>query len=174
MKYDTLADFQSDVNRMNADDAEVYLNKFENMINAHEWKCSQKHAQTGYLKERIERNMPIEIAQNKDLKLSFDDVKRGVASVDEFISTLSDEDLETLCHGDLRMDSPLGAKGNAGAFGGITDSLKAKGVPCAITTDGPSGIRLCAKASLLPCGSAIASSWNEELAENCIRSSLSK
>ena len=165
MKYDTLADFQSDVNRMNADDAEVYLNKFENMINAHEWKCSQKHAQTGYLKERIERNMPIEIAQNKDLKLSFDDVKRGVASVDEFISTLSDEDLETLCHGDLRMDSPLGAKGNAGAFGGISDSLKAKGVPCAITTDGPSGIRLCAKASLLPCGSAIASSWNEELAE---------
>lgn len=165
MKYDTLADFQSDLNRMDAEDAETYLNKFENMIRAHEWKCRTKTAETGYLKKRIEDNIPDEIAQNATLNISFDDVKRGVATIDEFISTLSDEDLETLCHGDLRMNSPLGAKGNAGAFGGISDSLRKRGVPCAITTDGPSGIRLCAKASLLPCGSAIASSWNEELAQ---------
>lgn len=162
---ETFEEFMAKMNKLSEDELENFLSNLENGMQSYDWKYHIVKGESGYLKERIERNMPIEIAQNKDLKLSFDDVKRGVVSVDEFISTLSDEDLETLCHGDLRMNSPLGAKGNAGAFGGISDSLKAKGVPCAITTDGPSGIRLCAKASLLPCGSAIASSWNEELAE---------
>ncbi len=117
------------------------------------------------LKERILNNLPKEIAQNKDLNISFNDIKSGIATVEEFVSTLSDEELEVLCHGEGCMNSALGAKGNAGAFGGISKSLRDKDVPVAITTDGPSGIRLCAKASLLPCGSAIASSWNEALAQ---------
>ena len=164
-QFDTFESFESYVSEMTAEDALAYMENLENKLRSYDWKMRVKHAESGYLKERIERNMPKEIAQNTDLKISFDDVKRGIASVDDFVSTLTDEELETLCHGDLRMNSPLGARGNAGAFGGISESLKAKGVPNAITTDGPSGIRLCAKASLLPCGSAIASSWNEELAE---------
>ena len=163
--YSSFANFRNDVSRMSEEDAINFVERLENKIMSFDKKYRVKHVESGYLKERIERNMPVEIAQNKDLKVSFDDVKSGIATVEQFISTLTDEELETLCHGDLRMNSPLGARGNAGAFGGISESLKAKGVPVAITTDGPSGIRLCAKASLLPCGSAIASSWNEELAE---------
>lgn len=71
-----------------------------------------------------------------------------------------------LTHGDYKMNSPLGAKGNAGVFGGISESLREKGVPAVVTTDGPSGIRLMTYASLLPCGTAIASTFNKDLVEN--------
>ena len=60
------------------------------------------------------------------------------------------------------MNSPLGAAGNAGAIGGVSESLRAKGIPAAITTDGPSGIRLSACCSLLPSGICLASSWDTE------------
>lgn len=70
-----------------------------------------------------------------------------------------------LTHGDYKMNSPLGAKGNAGVFGGISESLREKGVPTVVTTDGPSGIRLMTYASLLPCGTAVASTFNKDLVE---------
>lgn len=127
------------------------------------WEYRQAHSESGYLKKRILDNMPKVIQHKHNLKANFDDVKRGVLSVEDFVATLSDRELEVLCHGDLRMDSKYGAKGNAGAFGGICKSLEKKGVPAAITTDGPSGIRIAQKASLLPCGTAIASSWNTDL-----------
>ena len=172
---ETYAEFREKMNEMSADEIERFMYNLDYALENSGWKYRTVHAQNGYLKERIEKSMPSEIAQNKDLKVPFCDVKDGVVSIDEFISTLSDEELETLCHGDLRMNSPLGAKGNAGAFGGISESLRAKGVPSAITTDGPSGIRLCQKASLLPCGTCIASSWNEKLAEelySCVSSEM--
>ena len=61
------------------------------------------------------------------------------------------------------MNSPLGAKGNAGVLGGVSDSLRAKGVPPVTTTDGPSGIRLSASCSLLPSGMVLASTWDTAL-----------
>lgn len=147
---------------LSPDDVEKMHRRIDNYV-AKEYRV--KRVNEVDLKERILSNLPQEIAQNKDLKISFDDVKSGVATIEEFISTLSDEELETLCHGEGRMNSALGTQGNAGAFGGVSESLRQKGVPVAIATDGPSGIRLCQRASLLPCGSAIASSWNEELAQ---------
>ena len=57
------------------------------------------------------------------------------------------------------MDSPLGVPGNAGTLGGVTEALRARGIPVVTTTDGPSGLRLAATAALLPCGTALASSW---------------
>ena len=63
------------------------------------------------------------------------------------------------------MDSPLGAKGNAGAFGGVLQSLRDKGVKPVITTDGPSGIRLRASCSLIPIGTLLACTYNTELVE---------
>ncbi len=162
---ETFAEFKQKMDRLTDDEVERLMHNLEYTLENYGWKNRVVKAQSGYLKERIEKNMPTEIAQNKDLNVSFDDVKRGVATIDEFISTLSDEELETLCHGDLRMNSPLGAKGNAGVFGGISESLRAKGVPTATATDGPSGIRLTRKASLLPCGTCIASAWNEQLAK---------
>ena len=117
------------------------------------------------LKDRITSRLPKEIEQKVDFNIDFCDVKDGVVSLDRFISSLSDTELEMLSHGDYRMNSPLGTKGNAGAFGGICDSLRARHVPPVTTTDGPSGIRLLVGASLLPCGTALASTWNEKLVE---------
>lgn len=129
------------------------------------WEYRQAYSETGYLKKRILDNMPKAIKHKPHFKPHFDDAKSGVVSVEDFVATLTDRELEMLCHGDYRMDSKYGTKGNAGAFGGICKSLQKRGVPCAITTDGPSGIRLSQKASLLPCGSCIASSWNTELTQ---------
>ena len=117
------------------------------------------------LKDRITSRLPKEIEQKVDFNIDFCDVKDDVVSLDRFISSLSDTELEMLSHGDYRMNSPLGTKGNAGAFGGICDSLRARHVPPVTTTDGPSGIRLLVGASLLPCGTALASTWNEKLVE---------
>ena len=55
---------------------------------------------------------------------------------------------------------------HAGVLGGITESLRALGVPPATTTDGPSGIRLRATCSLLPSGTALACSWNLPLVQD--------
>ena len=93
------------------------------------------------------------------------DVAAGSADLDDVVARLSAEDLAQLAYGDIEMGSPLGAPGNAGAFGGLTESLRALGVPPIITTDGPSGIRVSAFASLLPCGTALASAWDPALVE---------
>ena len=52
-------------------------------------------------------------------------------------------------------------------FGGVTPELLRYGIPIACGNDGPSGIRMdCgAKATLMPCGTALAASWNDELVE---------
>lgn len=101
--------------------------------------------------------------------VSFADVAAGEATLDSFIAQLSPSELASLSYGDITMDSPLGAPGNAGALGGVTEALRSRGVPPAITTDGPSGIRIAAYASLLPCGTALASTWDpraiEEMAD---------
>lgn len=126
-------------------------------------KYHQVATESVSVKDRILERLPNETPQNKDLICTFDDVKAGNLSVEEFVSTLTDEELEVLVRGHLRMNSPLGTEGNAGAFGGTEQSLQDRGIPAVITTDGPSGIRLAHYASLLPCGTAIASSMNEEL-----------
>ena len=89
-------------------------------------------------------------------------MKRGAATPEELAACLSDDELEAISRGDYTMNSPLGAAGNAGAIGGVSESLRAKGIPAAITTDGPSGIRLSACCSLLPSGICLASSWETE------------
>ncbi len=117
------------------------------------------------LKDRIVNNLPEEIEQKVDFNMDFCDVKDGILSMDRFIGSLSDKELELLTHGHYKMNSPLGASGNAGAFGGISGGLRSRHIPPVITTDGPSGIRLLTRTSLLPCGTALASTWNEKLVE---------
>ena len=63
------------------------------------------------------------------------------------------------------MGSNLGVAGNAGAFGGVIESLRQKGVPPIITSDGPAGLRLKKYCALQPCGTALACTWNTELME---------
>lgn len=117
-----------------------------------------------HLKERITENLPEEITRNKR-KLNFSQVKSGEITLDEFIGSLTDKELEGLTRGQGSMDSKDGVAGNAGAYCGIIPELKKKGVPPIITTDGPAGIRISKYTSLLPCGTGIACSFNTELLE---------
>ena len=55
-------------------------------------------------------------------------------------------------------------RGNAGVLGGVTKSLRNKGVAPLTTTDGPSGIRIKACCSLLPIGASLSAMWNPDLA----------
>lgn len=104
-----------------------------------------------------------EIRQTGDRGIKLDDVKNGKYSMSEFIAQLDNDELEAISRGDYTMNSPLGTRGNAGVLGGVTESLRKKGVDCLTATDGPSGIRLSAQCSLLPCGTLLASTFDEEL-----------
>lgn len=117
------------------------------------------------LKQRILEALPQEIPFTGDRGFQLSNVAQGVCSLDDFIAQLSPDDLEALSHGDRIMGSPLGTKGNAGVFGGITEHLRALGVPPVTATDGPSGIRLQCYASLLPCGTALAATWDIALVQ---------
>ncbi len=115
------------------------------------------------LKDTITENLPETLNMNVGLHYSLQDVIDEKITLDDFAATLTYNELEAISRGDYVMNSPLGAKGNAGVFGGVLESLRNKGVPPITTTDGPSGIRLAAYSALFPCGTALASSWNCEL-----------
>lgn len=116
-------------------------------------------------KDQVLENLPEPIPFTGDLGISFRDVCKGTNSIDDFIAQLTPEELNALCKGEGQMDSPLGTKGNAGMLGGTTRSLRDKGLPTLTTTDGPSGIRVCYYTALLPCGTALASSWDVKAVE---------
>ena len=117
------------------------------------------------LRQRILDNIPEPIFQtgNKGIKLK--DVKEGNATLDAFVAQLSLEELEAISRGGGIMGHPLGAKGNAGIFGGTLESLRKKGVPPVVTTDGPSGIRLYDSCSLMPIGTLLACTYDTALME---------
>ncbi len=116
-------------------------------------------------KKRITENLPKEITPTGDKGIKLIDVKNKKYSIEEFVAQLSDEDLCNISRGEGGMGSSLGIEGNAGAYGGITDSLRAKGIPAIITADGPAGLRIRRFTTLLPCGTAVACSFNDELVE---------
>lgn len=116
-------------------------------------------------KERILENLPKEIAQTGDKGIKLTDVKNGKKTIEEFVAQLSDEELCDINRGEGAMNSNLGVPGNAGAYGGISESLREKGIPAIITADGPAGLRISRYTSLLPCGTSIACSFNDDLVE---------
>ena len=118
------------------------------------------------LKQEILDHLPpaLPVTGNKGFVLA--DVAEGSVNLDDFVAQLSTTEMELLSRGEGMMDSPLGASGNAGAMAGVSDSLRQKGIPPVITTDGPSGIRLRATCSLLPSGTALACSWNLPLVQD--------
>ena len=117
------------------------------------------------LRERILNNLPEELGSTVEKKIHFSEVVDGTYSLEEFVAQLSEEELEALSRGYGVMDAPQGTSGNAGTFGGIMPLLEERGVPVLTTTDGPAGIRINAYTSLLPCGTALASTWDLELVE---------
>lgn len=117
------------------------------------------------LRNRILEDLPEEIpvTGNQGIKLS--DVKAGKHTLEEFVAGLDDKKLCDLSRGEGKMNSTLGVSGNAGIFAGITEDLRKLDVPVIVTADGPAGLRLNTFTTLLPCGTAIACTWNQELVE---------
>lgn len=115
--------------------------------------------------EKIEagRKPAIPYIGNKGYKLA--DVYNKKVTIEEFVAQFSERDLMGIFYGE-GMCSHKVTPGTAGAFGGVTDNLRAFGIPVACCADGPSGIRMdCGtKAFSLPNGTAIACSFNLQLA----------
>ena len=119
---------------------------------------------TDNLREIILKNLPADCGYTGDEGLELQDVKDGKCTLDEFVAQLSLDELEAISRGDYTMNSKLGNEGNAGVMGGVTKSLRNKGIAPLTTTDGPSGIRIKACCSLLPIGASVSAMWNTDLA----------
>lgn len=117
-------------------------------------------------KDRLEEDRAemkeIPYTGDKGIKLS--DVKEGRATMDDFIAQISDEDMMAMTRGE-GMSSTRVIPGTCAAYGGITDSLQALGIPAAACTDGPSGLRIDSGVVALqgPNGSCLASTFDTEL-----------
>lgn len=116
--------------------------------------------------ERPPHSPPADVPYTGDKGIRLADVKQGRRSMEEFIAQFTDEDLAGISVGE-GMNSPKVTGGTGCAFGGVTPSLLRLGVPLACGTDGPSGIRMDsgAKATLIPNGTLLACSWNDELVQ---------
>ena len=117
------------------------------------------------LRERVLNELPKATEPQCYAGEKLRDVKSGKITMEHFVSVLSNDELEALTHGDYTMNSKLGAPGNAGAFAGVLPSLRKKGIPPVITTDGPSGIRLSEICSLIPIGTLLACSFDAALVQ---------
>lgn len=116
--------------------------------------------------ERIEANLPQEIAQTGDKGYKLRDVHEGKISMETFIAQFSDEDLAAIVRGE-GMSNPLVTPGTASAFGGVSERLQHYGVPIGCTADGPSGIRMDSghQATQVPIGTLLAATWDLALVE---------
>ena len=114
---------------------------------------------------RILNNMPEDIEPVGDVGYKLIDVKEGRVTMQEFVAQLSLDELEAISRGDYTIDSPLGAAGNTGVCAGVLESLREKGVPAIVTSDGPTGLSLKANCSLLPIAFLLGCSFNCELVE---------
>lgn len=121
------------------------------------------------LKQRILDRLPEEIAVTGDKGITLTDVMEGRAALDDFIAQLTDVELEALTRGHGMMGSSLGVPGNAGVLGGVIKSLRDKGVTPVTCCDGPAGLRMKRFCALMPCGTALASTWNGPLVEKLHR-----
>ncbi len=110
------------------------------------------------------KDLPEDIPYEGDKGILLGDVVHGKNTLEEFISQLTDDDLNCLVRGE-GMCSPKVTPGTAAAFGGVSKRLQELGVPCGCCSDGPSGMRLDtgAKAFSLPIGTLIASTFNTGL-----------
>lgn len=120
------------------------------------------------LKQDILAHLPQELTPGQT-EFTFEDVKAGRCTPEEFVAQLSDQELDDITHGFGLMNDPSGPAGNAGSLGGVTEALKKRGIPTVITTDGPSGIRIRRTCSLLPCGTCLASTFDPEGVEALYR-----
>ncbi|MCM1089820.1 MAG: glycoside hydrolase family 3 C-terminal domain-containing protein [Muribaculum sp.] len=114
--------------------------------------------------ERRLTELPKDIKYTENVGIQLKDVYQNPALMEDFIAQLSDEELASIIRGE-GMGSSLVTPGTASAFGGVSRSLRALGIPAVCCDDGPSGMRLdCgAKAFSLPSGTLLACTFNKEL-----------
>lgn len=118
------------------------------------------------LAERIRAERPDGAVYTGDRGYRLSDVCDRKVSMEDFLAQLSDDDLICLTRGE-GMCSPKVTPGIAGAFGGVTQSLKKFGIPVAGCSDGPSGVRMdCGTSAFaLPNGTLLACTFNTRLVE---------
>ncbi len=114
------------------------------------------------LAKRIEDNLPPTMEITGDVGITLQDVRDGKAKVENFVAQLTVPELAQIVRGE-GMSNPRVTQGTASAFGGLSDSLFNYGIPAACCADGPSGLRMSGKATQLPIGTALASTWNPKL-----------
>lgn len=138
-------------------------NRFLRMVNR-KGVCAYESVPTATkdLKKEILSALPASSTAVHKEKLFFRDVQSGKASAEELVAQFTPQELDEITHGEGKMNSSLGPAGNAGVLGGVSENLRNRGIPTIVTTDGPSGIRLRNTCSLLPCGTALASTFDPE------------
>lgn len=82
------------------------------------------HTRTVDLKQKILQSLPAGVPITGDRGYRLDDVKAGKVTLDAFVAQLDPTELEAISRGAYIMNSPLGAPGNAGVFGGVLPSLR--------------------------------------------------
>ena len=114
--------------------------------------------------KRRKEKMPEELAYTGDRGYKLVDVLDKKVTMDEFVAQIREDDLIAMFRGE-GMCSPKVTAGTAAAFGGVTESLRALGIPVGCCADGPSGIRMdCGtKAFSLPNGTLLGSTFNTTL-----------
>ncbi len=118
------------------------------------------------LGQKILAEMPADKPHSQGGKgIKLIDVYNGTKTMDDFISQMTPAQLCDLTRGAGAMGHSYGIPGNASVYGAVTTDLKNFGIPSMSSTDGPSGIRMTAAATLLPIGTTLACTWNDKLVE---------
>lgn len=140
------------------------LTAFKRMVNSGGKPEFEDVPLTGEAFPHDHAKLPAEIPQIGDRGIRLADVVNGKNTLEEFTAQLTDYDLSCIIRGE-GMGSPKVTAGTAAAFGGVSDTLTALGIPCACCDDGPSGMRLdCGtKAFSLPNGTLLASTFDRPL-----------
>ena len=140
------------------------LTAFKRMVNSGGKPEFEDVPLTGEAFPHDHAKLPAEIPQTGDRGVRLADVVNGKNTLEEFTAQLTDYDLSCIIRGE-GMGSPKVTAGTAAAFGGVSDTLTALGIPCACCDDGPSGMRLdCGtKAFSLPNGTLLASTFDRPL-----------
>lgn len=140
------------------------LTAFKRMVNSGGKPEFEDVPLTGEAFPHDHAKLPAEIPQTGDRGIRLADVVSGKNTLEEFTAQLTDYDLSCIIRGE-GMGSPKVTAGTAAAFGGVSDTLTALGIPCACCDDGPSGMRLdCGtKAFSLPNGTLLASTFDRPL-----------
>lgn len=140
------------------------LTAFKRMVNSSGKPEFEDVPLTGEAFPHDHAKLPAEIPQIGDRGIRLADVVNGKNTLEEFTAQLTDYDLSCIIRGE-GMGSPKVTAGTAAAFGGVSDTLTALGIPCACCDDGPSGMRLdCGtKAFSLPNGTLLASTFDRSL-----------